>query len=175
MKRNKLNQTPDYSNKEIKLVRSDDWRTPQWLFDHLDKEFKFAVDLAASKDNHKLDEYYTKEDSALQYKWMHDSFANYPYSAPTEWFNQALSEVRQWDNTVVFLAKVATSENYWCANVKHAHVRFIHSRIKFWDDNNTPHYGASFSSAVVIWSPQTLNNPKSEYWDYTPTKAEKLF
>ncbi|HXS60809.1 MAG TPA: DNA N-6-adenine-methyltransferase [Candidatus Sulfopaludibacter sp.] len=38
---------------------SDEWRTPQWLFDELNKEFNFDIDLCATKENSKCKNYYT--------------------------------------------------------------------------------------------------------------------
>jgi hypothetical protein len=44
--------------------RSDDWSTPPNVFDALDKEFNFGLDVCASKENAKCKLYYSKEVSA---------------------------------------------------------------------------------------------------------------
>ena len=41
--------------------KSDEWATPQDLFDKLHAEFDFGVDLAASAENHKLPKYYSRD------------------------------------------------------------------------------------------------------------------
>ena len=39
---------------------TDEWATPQELFDELDSEFHFELDVCANESNHKCDKYYTK-------------------------------------------------------------------------------------------------------------------
>ena len=49
--------------------KSPEWETPQWLFDLLDKEFHFKLDVCASKENHKCEKYFSKEEDGLNQKW----------------------------------------------------------------------------------------------------------
>lgn len=37
-----------------------DWETPQWLFDKLNSEFHFNIDICASDENAKCDKYFTE-------------------------------------------------------------------------------------------------------------------
>jgi len=39
--------------------KTDNWATPQWLYDELHKEFNFTLDPCASADNAKCDKFYT--------------------------------------------------------------------------------------------------------------------
>lgn len=48
---------------------TDNWATPQWLFDELDKTFHFTLDVCASDENHKCDNYFTKESDGLKQDW----------------------------------------------------------------------------------------------------------
>ncbi len=48
---------------------SEEWGTPQGLFDRLNKEFHFTFDICASKENAKCPRYYTKEEDALKQEW----------------------------------------------------------------------------------------------------------
>lgn len=48
---------------------SDEWETPQDLFDQLDAEFHFDIDACATKDNAKCENFWTKEDNALLQYW----------------------------------------------------------------------------------------------------------
>ena len=48
---------------------SDEWETPQDLFDDMDAEFHFTLDAAASDENHKCEKYYTIADDALNKPW----------------------------------------------------------------------------------------------------------
>ena len=50
--------------------KSDEWETPQELFDELNKEFNFTLDPCATDENHKCEKYYTiKEDGLIQDFW----------------------------------------------------------------------------------------------------------
>ena len=175
MIRNKVNQVPNYKNENIKVKTTDEWRTPDWLFSKVQAEFNLKVDRAASHENHKLDMYYTKEVNGLAYDWLFPGWANIPYSSPKLWYYKA-QEAAQDDGTLtVMLTKVATSENYWIETVRDAHIRFLAGRIKFWDENNQPHYGATFPSALIIFSNDTIGNHKAEHWDYRPDVPVRLF
>lgn len=48
---------------------SEEWGTPQELFNRLNEEFNFAFDICASKENAKCHKYYTKEEDALKQEW----------------------------------------------------------------------------------------------------------
>lgn len=49
--------------------RSDEWETPQGIFDELDKEFHFTLDACATDQNRKCDRYFTIEQNGLQKSW----------------------------------------------------------------------------------------------------------
>lgn len=60
--------------------KKDDWETPQWLFDELDKEFHFTIDPCANESNRKCEKYYTKEQDGLTKCWKGETvFCNPPY------------------------------------------------------------------------------------------------
>lgn len=56
-------------NKALYTSNSDEWYTPQELFDNLNKEFNFDMDAAASDDHHLCPIYYTKETDGLKQEW----------------------------------------------------------------------------------------------------------
>ena len=49
--------------------QTDEWSTPQELFDNLDKEFNFDLDPCATKENAKCSLFYTKEQDGLSKSW----------------------------------------------------------------------------------------------------------
>lgn len=49
--------------------KKQDWITPDWLFNQLDREFHFGLDAAASDLNHKCEKYFTEADDGLKQKW----------------------------------------------------------------------------------------------------------
>lgn len=46
-----------------------EWETPQWLFDELNEEFKFNIDVAATIDNFKCPVFLTPEEDGLNEPW----------------------------------------------------------------------------------------------------------
>ena len=48
---------------------TEEWETPQGLFDELNEEFHFNLDPCSTDKNHKCDKYYTKEDDGLSKNW----------------------------------------------------------------------------------------------------------
>lgn len=48
---------------------SDEWSTPQNLFDSLDAEFGFDLDPCATDENHKCKRYFTKEQDGILQNW----------------------------------------------------------------------------------------------------------
>lgn len=55
--------------KTLTSSSSDEWTTPQDLYDRLDAEFHFTLDPCATDDNHKCDRYCTKETDGLSLDW----------------------------------------------------------------------------------------------------------
>lgn len=57
-------------NKEVMFSsKTDEWSTPQELFDRLNAEFNFTLDPCADESNHKCDKYFTKEQDGLTKIW----------------------------------------------------------------------------------------------------------
>lgn len=61
--------------------KSDIWSTPQDLFDKLDNEFHFNIDVCANDSNHKCSKYFTEQDDGLSKDWHGTVQMNPPYSA----------------------------------------------------------------------------------------------
>lgn len=51
------------------LHKSDEWETPQELFDKLNEEFHFTLDPCCTHENAKCDKHYTAEDNGLEQNW----------------------------------------------------------------------------------------------------------
>lgn len=48
---------------------SDEWSTPEDIYNALDAEFHFSLDPCSTKENHKTEYYFTKEDDGLLQFW----------------------------------------------------------------------------------------------------------
>ena len=129
---------------------SNEWETPQDLFDKLNDEFRFTLDPCASKNNAKCKKYYTKEDNGLIQSWRDEIvFMNPPYGREIpKWVEKAYNESIHEDCIVVCLIPSRTDTKYWHEFIfPHAEVRFLKGRLKFSGHKNS----APFPSAVVIF------------------------
>ena len=66
-------------NKGMFTSDKDDWQTPKWLFNKLNKHFKFNLDVCANDENALCEKYYTSYDSCLDKDWEMCNFMNPPY------------------------------------------------------------------------------------------------
>ena len=59
---------------------SNEWETPQDLYNELNKQYRFTLDPCATPSNAKCDNFYTKQDDGLSKSWEgHIVFMNPPY------------------------------------------------------------------------------------------------
>lgn len=137
--------------------KSDEWATPQWLFDELNKQFGFTLDPASTTDNAKCQKFYTLEDDGLSKDWAGERvFINPPYSKCFDWVKKAHTEVQK-ENTKVIMLLPARTDTKWfhqfCldSNVV-SEVCFVKGRLKFGDQTNS----APFPSMVVTFSGKLL-------------------
>jgi len=61
-----------------------DWATPQILFDKLNEEFSFTLDVCAIADNAKCPTFFTPEDNGLVQPWTGVCWMNPPYNEPEQ-------------------------------------------------------------------------------------------
>ena len=64
----------------IDKAKTDEWETPQDLFDRLNDEFHFTLDVCATKENAKTTFYFTREQDGLKQDWNGETvWCNPPY------------------------------------------------------------------------------------------------
>lgn len=59
--------------------KSDNWATPQWLFDQLHAEFDFTLDVCADAQNAKCRSFFSQEQDGLSQVWNGRVWCNPPY------------------------------------------------------------------------------------------------
>lgn len=128
---------------------SDEWSTPQSLFEELDREFHFTVDASATEENKKCEKYYSLENDGLKADWGGETvFCNPPYSKIKTWVEKAFYEGQKDNTVVVLLIPARTDTSYFHSYIHHrSEVRFIKGRLRFSDSK----YNAPFPSMVVIF------------------------
>ena len=130
--------------------QTDEWATPQSLFDKLNAEFHFDLDPCATDENHKCAQYYTKADDGLTKNWGGWSvFCNPPYGRQIgKWVRKAYEEAQKPGTTVVLLVPARTDTKWFHDYIYgKAEIRFIKGRVRF---GNSKH-GAPFPSMIVVW------------------------
>lgn len=127
---------------------TDLWETPIVLFNKLDSEFHFTLDPCATKENHKCEKYYTKDDDWLSKSWDNEIvFCNPPY---WRWINKWVEKWFYACNSVVVMLLPARTDTKWFHDyiLYNAEIRFIKWRLKFWWSKNS----APFPSMIVIFN-----------------------
>jgi len=137
---------------------SDEYSTPQWLFDLLNEEFDFQIDAAATPKNAKVSAYFEDLDAVqtLEFDWYCKGswerfWLNPPYSKIAAFMQKAYVESQK-GAAVVCLIPAWTDTRYWHDYVMKAQeIRFVKGRLKFGDSKA----GAPFPSVIVIFKKET--------------------
>lgn len=128
---------------------TDLWETPQHLFDLLDSEFHFEVDVCAIKDNAKCRNFFSPEENGLLQEWSGVCWLNPPYGREIRKWIQKAYESSLDGATVVCLIPARTDTQWWHRWIMEtgAEIRFLKGRLKFGNSVNS----APFPSAVVVF------------------------
>lgn len=142
--------------------KTQDWETPLWLFNLLDREFRFTLDVCANENNALCDEYYDEELDGLNQKWYGQSWCNPPYHQVGRWAEKAFNEAKKGNCTAVLLVAARTDTRYFWNFLRFGEIRFLPGRLKFGLPGGT-RYSAPFPSAVVIFDQDFP--AKTVYWN----------
>ena len=135
-------------NKGMMSSNTDEWATPKLFFEELNKEFNFTLDPCATKENHKCNNYYTKEENGLAKSWGGQIvYVNPPYGRQIgKWVEKAYNENKK-GVTIVLLLPARTDTQWFHSYIYKKHeIRFLKGRLKF-NDGKQP---APFPSMLVI-------------------------
>lgn len=125
--------------------QTDLWATPQDLFNELDNEFGFTVDVCALPENAKCKQYYTPEIDGLKQEWTGVVWCNPPYGRQIgKWVEKAAKSTCR----VVMLLPARTDTKWFHDFIYgYAEIRFIKGRLKFGGCNNS----APFPSMICVF------------------------
>ena len=127
---------------------SEEWETPQNLFNKLNNEFNFTVDVSSSELNYKCKKHYTQKEDGLVQNWDNEiAWCNPPYGRKIgEWVKKA-SESK----AIIVMLLPARTDTKWFHNYiynkQNIEIRFIKGRLKFGNSKNS----APFPSMIVIF------------------------
>jgi phage N-6-adenine-methyltransferase len=138
---------------------TDEWATPQDLFDKLDAEFKFELDVCALDSSAKCPTYFTPETDGLNQDWKNfRCWMNPPYGdAIGEWMAKAADAAGK-GATVVCLVPARVDTGWWWDYCLFGEIRFLRGRLKFGESTAS----APFPSALVIFGPGF--SPRVRWW-----------
>ncbi len=133
------------------VSQTDDWATPQNLFDELDAIHNFTLDVAASSTNHKTDKWYGLDHDdpelrdGLQMSWAGETvWCNPPYGRVIkQWVKKAHEESKH--ASIVMLLPARTDTAWFHDYAVRHKVTFIRGRLKFGNGL----VGAPFPSILV--------------------------
>lgn len=128
--------------------KSTEWETPKSLFNELNSEFAFTLDVCATDDNHKCDKYFTKQQDGLIQDWENERvFCNPPYGREIiHWVEKCAKH-----NGIAVMLLPARTDTKWFHEYiyqkPNASIRFIKGRLKFGGSINS----APFPSMIIIF------------------------
>jgi phage N-6-adenine-methyltransferase len=130
--------------------RSDEWSTPRFLFEQLNREFHFTLDPCSTHANAKCRQHFTQAEDGLAQDWVgHVVFMNPPYGRQIGLWMRKAFESAAAGATVVCLVPSRTDTKWWHTYAIRGKVRFIEGRLKFGNSKNA----APFPSAIVTFHP----------------------
>lgn len=127
-----------------------DWETPDEFFKRLDHEFRFTLDVCATKVNAKCRAFLSPDDDGLTASWGNGEvcWMNPPYGKEiARWMEKAVVEAKQGRSCVVCLVPARTDTAWWHDFAMQGEIRFIRGRLRF----KGAKYSAPFPSAIVVF------------------------
>lgn len=139
-------------NKVLFSSNSVEWSTPQKLFDDLNSEFNFTLDLCASEFNHKLDRYYSIDNSCFDHSLTGERiFCNPPYDRKfvPRVLSFVTSKIYMRDVSIAVFLLPARTDVKWFHDFIYnkCEIRFLKGRLRFNDSVNV----APFPSMLCIF------------------------
>ncbi len=140
------------------------WSTPQALFDKLDAEFNFTIDVCADSDNKKVVPYFNSAMNGLAQPWTGRCWMNPPYGREiSAWMKKAFESALS-GALVVALVPNRSNAPWWHDYVMHAdEIRFIRKKVPFvGTKKGVPFFG---SVIVVFRRKGTRQKPAVSSWE----------
>ena len=127
---------------------TDQWATPQDLFERLHKVWSFELDVCALPENAKVPVYFTPQEDGLSQRWApHVCWMNPPYGREIgKWMAKAVEEWKA-GAKVVCLVPSRTDTAWWHDYAMQGEIHFIRGRLKFGGAKNS----APVPSALVFY------------------------
>jgi phage N-6-adenine-methyltransferase len=119
---------------QVNVEKNDTWETPKDILLQACKKYKInpTLDVCATQQNRKYDNYFGKETDALKQEWNEDFFMNPPYSEIESWMEKAYEQHRKFNVDALILVFSKTGTKWWHKYVEDkAEIHFQKGRIRF--------------------------------------------
>lgn len=147
---------------QLMSSKSDEWGTPQALFDRVNAYFHFDLDAAATPENKKCEKFFSENENALLENWSDHGrsvWCNPPYSKIKSFVIKAIQESETCDS-IVYLVPARTDTKWFHAAVDNgAAVYFIKGRVRFVGAGNG---SAPFPSCLLVFGKNEFMPPDLE-------------
>ena len=131
---------------------TDEWATPQWLFDELNRIYHFTLDPCSTDENAKCKYHFTEKEDGLKKSWDCERiFMNPPYGREIgKWVEKCYINSRNDANHVKLALLPARTDTKWFHDYIYgkAKIYFIRGRLKFNDGKGS----APFPSMIAVWN-----------------------
>ena len=136
-------------NKGLCTSSTDEWETPQDLFDRLDEEFHFTLDVCSTDENAKCAKHYTKADDGLIRDWSGETvWCNPPYGREMpKWVRKCFKHFSGGGTAVMLLPARTDTRVFHEYIYGKAEIRFLKGRLRF----SNARVNAPFPSMIVIY------------------------
>lgn len=130
--------------------KSNEWETPQDVFDMLNDEFHFTLDPCSTHLNAKCEKHFTIAEDGLKQDWRGETvFCNPPYGRELPLWIEKAAKSAGGGTTVVMLIPARTDTRAFHDYIYNkAEIRFIRGRLKFGGGSKN---AAPFPSMIVIF------------------------
>ena|SRR2546423_10359733 len=145
---------------------SIEYETPPQLFDVLNREFAFTLDVCATAGNAKCRRFFTVRENGLAQTWSpHSCWMNPPYgdTAITRWMAKAHSEAQRGAG-VVCLVPARTHTKWFHTLTLRAEVRILRGRLRYVGTKGE----APFAQLVIIFRPRLARPWGMKLWEWRP-------
>lgn len=145
-----------------KSLDSIEWETPPEIFNPINSEFNFTIDVCANQQNKKCEKFFDKTQNGLSQDWDNEiCWCNPPYGRDVKkWVRKAYEQSKR-NTTTVLLIPCKTNTNWWHdLIIPFAEVRFIRGRVRFIQNGIQYTNAYVWSLAFIIFRPHVNDELK---------------
>ena len=154
------------------MTDRNSWATPQTVYDVMNNEFNFTMDICANDYNFKHVNYLTIKDDALTYNFDQPElvgnyvWCNPPYSKVMPWVELAVKNQALGIGTVMLVKNDCSTKWYMLALERAQEIRdVVGGRLSFVPPHGIKASSNNFTSCFLIFKPHGVEQANKTYVD----------